>query len=135
MSESGYRLKCLKQKINTCHICGTGDDLIVHHIDGNRENNRLENLIPLCRQCHSRVHTKAKQSDAIDELSEKLPSESYVDTPSAGDNNTVGGLKPDDMERIRELRAAIQYENPELNVSLKDAVMWAVNNELDKRND
>lgn len=45
----------------------------------------------------------------------------------------VGGLKADDMERIRELRAAIQYENPELNVSLKDAVMWAVNNELEKR--
>ena len=45
----------------------------------------------------------------------------------------VGGLKDHDMERIRELRAAIQYENPELNVSLKDAVMWAVNNELESR--
>jgi len=135
MSESSYRLKCLKQKINTCHICGTGDDLIVHHIDGDRENNRLENLIPLCRQCHSRVHTKAKQSDAIDRLSEKLPSESYVDTPSASDYSTVGGLKPNDMEQIRRLRAKIQYENPELNVSLKDAVMWAVDNELEKDNE
>ena len=51
----------------------------------------------------------------------------------ADDYANVGGLKDADMERIRELRAAIQYENPELNVSLKDAVMWAVNNELEKR--
>lgn len=28
----------------------------VHHIDKNRNNNRLENLITLCRKCHRKVH-------------------------------------------------------------------------------
>jgi 5-methylcytosine-specific restriction protein A len=27
----------------------------VHHIDGNRNNNIVENLEPLCKQCHSRL--------------------------------------------------------------------------------
>ena len=53
----------------------------------------------------------------------------------ADDYANVGGLKSADMDKIRQLRAKIQYENPELNISLKDAVMWAVNNELEKRND
>lgn len=31
-------------------------NLIVHHIDGNRKNNKQKNLIVLCKRCHALVH-------------------------------------------------------------------------------
>lgn len=46
---------------NYKHICCNCGDvrtsvLIVHHIDENRDNNDLDNLIILCANCHSLVH-------------------------------------------------------------------------------
>lgn len=45
-----------------CQRCYMGLDklkrnnLHVHHIDKNPKNNRLENLITLCRSCHQKLH-------------------------------------------------------------------------------
>jgi hypothetical protein len=41
-----------------CKICGTEDEriLAVHHLDKNRKNNKIENLIFLCHNCHHLVH-------------------------------------------------------------------------------
>ncbi len=39
-----------------CQICDTSEDLMVHHIDYNRQNTDLNNLIPLCRTCHSKTN-------------------------------------------------------------------------------
>ncbi|MCH5315443.1 MAG: HNH endonuclease [Eubacterium sp.] len=51
------------QKINelilqrtTCENCGKSGNLDVHHIDGNYQNNNLENLKVLCRSCHIKEH-------------------------------------------------------------------------------
>jgi len=50
-----------------CVYCGTTHDLTIHHIDGNGHknqrlglfvNNKLENLILLCRSCHGKIHGK-----------------------------------------------------------------------------
>ena len=43
-----------------CEKCGSIDDLQVHHIDENRNNNKSDNLIVLCRSCHSIVHNRRK---------------------------------------------------------------------------
>jgi predicted RNA-binding Zn-ribbon protein involved in translation (DUF1610 family) len=53
---SEYRQKCIKKKGRHCHICGEKDNIDVHHIDGDRTNNNLENLIPVCRYCHIGIH-------------------------------------------------------------------------------
>jgi hypothetical protein len=50
-----------KNKVNYekgCIDCGETRKfmLIVHHIDGNRENNILENLEVLCQNCHCKRH-------------------------------------------------------------------------------
>jgi len=40
---------------NECEMCGYKEHLEilqVHHIDGNRKNNKLENLMILCPNCH-----------------------------------------------------------------------------------
>ena len=49
----------IRQKdIFTCQLCGLKEDgqkLDVHHIDYNKRNNKLDNLISLCRSCHIKI--------------------------------------------------------------------------------
>lgn len=57
---SDYRLLALRNYQHECAICGYHDDddvslLEVHHIDEDRENNKLENLIILCPNCHKKL--------------------------------------------------------------------------------
>jgi 5-methylcytosine-specific restriction endonuclease McrA len=36
----------------TCQKCGSRDDLEVHHVDLNANNNVIGNLLTLCADCH-----------------------------------------------------------------------------------
>ena len=53
-----YRERCLKAKGRECIICGSDELLKVHHVDGDRTNNELDNLIPTCSGCHGKIHGK-----------------------------------------------------------------------------
>lgn len=45
----------------TCQLCCTETtELDVHHIDYDKKNNVLENLIPLCKSCHSKTNYNRK---------------------------------------------------------------------------
>ena len=53
-----YRLNAFRNKQHKCAVCGWDEDqdiLEVHHIDENRKNNSLENLIILCPICHRKL--------------------------------------------------------------------------------
>ena len=53
-----YRVTAFKHFDKICTVCGWKDipDLLdVHHIDFNRSNNDISNLIPLCPNCHAMV--------------------------------------------------------------------------------
>lgn len=41
-----------------CCVCGEENIVQVHHHDGDRNNNELSNLIPLCPTHHQYVHSK-----------------------------------------------------------------------------
>ena len=41
---------------NRCQKCGVDKRLRIHHIDWNKENNVLDNLILLCNSCHRSAH-------------------------------------------------------------------------------
>lgn len=49
-----YRKTKLEVEDNKCFDCSNGDYRVleVHHIDGNRKNNNLDNLVILCANCH-----------------------------------------------------------------------------------
>lgn len=55
---SSYRTKALKAYKNICADCGYNNILAldVHHIDEDRSNNELSNLVVLCCNCHAIRH-------------------------------------------------------------------------------
>ena len=45
-----------------CLLCGkTKGRLVIHHLDFNRENNNLKNLVIMCNGCHIKEHSKYKK--------------------------------------------------------------------------
>jgi len=43
---------------NQCEQCGLYYNLLVHHIDEDRSNNSVANLMVLCTSCHAIVHKR-----------------------------------------------------------------------------
>src|SRR5574344_1204594 len=41
---------------NHCNICGAKTSLEIHHKDEDWGNNNIDNLVVLCRDCHSKIH-------------------------------------------------------------------------------
>lgn len=62
MNELQYRMLLLKTKIPiVCKMCGAkenirGFQMSVHHIDGDHDNNLIENLVWICESCHQYLH-------------------------------------------------------------------------------
>lgn len=57
-SKCTYRNQALNAYPHKCAVCGWDEDvdiLQVHHIDENRENNDINNLIILCPTCHWKI--------------------------------------------------------------------------------
>lgn len=53
-----YRNTAFRYYEHSCAVCGWNEDediLEVHHIDENRTNNQIENLIILCPLCHRKL--------------------------------------------------------------------------------
>ena len=57
-TSSEYRTLAFRSYPHKCKVCGWNEDeriLEVHHIDGNRENNNIDNLCILCPTCHRKI--------------------------------------------------------------------------------
>jgi len=68
-----YRKKCFEQKGDSCVICGD-DDVVVHHVNGDRSDNSIENLIPVCKLHHGRIHSS--NQEVLPQYTEMLPDSS-----------------------------------------------------------
>jgi hypothetical protein len=53
---SSYRSTCFFYYDHKCAVCDEKNLVMTHHIDGNRENNKKENLMPLCPTHHYYLH-------------------------------------------------------------------------------
>ena len=49
------RVEVLKKSKGKCEICGELAN-IVHHIDGDKSNHNINNLITVCLKCHTILH-------------------------------------------------------------------------------
>lgn len=54
------RDKRLKHDKYQCQLCGTGKNLIIHHVSYEHlgEASEFDDLVTLCRKCHQEVHRK-----------------------------------------------------------------------------
>ena len=55
------RKEILERDSHICQICFQKKNLCIHHIDGNgrnaeKPNNKIDNLITLCQNCHTVLH-------------------------------------------------------------------------------
>ena len=71
----GCGKQCLKPDDDTSQL-GVSEKaqrtLTVHHSDFKPENNRRENLIPLCAPCHLRAHSPRKGNIPVGQLTLNL---------------------------------------------------------------
>jgi 5-methylcytosine-specific restriction endonuclease McrA len=51
----GLREQVIERDNKSCQICGYSSSIVVHHINENPKDNRIENLITICRICHTVV--------------------------------------------------------------------------------
>ena len=53
---SELKRKIMERDEFKCYHCGFNRDLIVHHIDQDKLNCKENNLLTLCRSCHTKLH-------------------------------------------------------------------------------
>ena len=64
-----------REDVQRCTVCGTEDELRVHHLDGRRENTQTENLVWMCRDCDKNVNTESEESATWNDHNVGLPDE------------------------------------------------------------
>ena len=69
---SAYRKKAFKYFKKECAFCGSIKNTEIHHIDLNRKNNDILNLIPLCNSCHKSVHWRIRKGLTNDKAIEAV---------------------------------------------------------------
>ena len=67
-----YRKRALDIFDKRCYDCNITDErlLVIHHIDGNRKNGLITNLVPVCHNCHCLRHIALSGNN-------RLPSYNY----------------------------------------------------------
>jgi len=75
-----YRKRCFDEHGKECIACGSDENIEAHHLDGDRSNNNIDNLAPVCADCHKSVHTRSSSpvNDTVAELREKVTREKDI---------------------------------------------------------
>ena len=66
VQEGKYRDLCFRYHKKQCVVCGEKHVVAVHHLNENHDDNRPENLIPLCPTHHQYMHSRHK--DKIEKI-------------------------------------------------------------------
>lgn len=106
MDSAGYREKALREHGEVCFECGSDRNVVVHHKDGNRENDDLINLVPLCASCHAKVHAGSDEHPTlVRELGHR--------PKPIGETTTI---------EVREDQAELLHDMKERGDSFKDVI-------------
>lgn len=60
-SQHSYPHRFIYDDELVCFECGSTEDLVIHHIDGDHMNNNGANLVCLCRSCHTKLHINNRE--------------------------------------------------------------------------
>jgi len=60
-----YRTICFRFYEEKCSVCPFDKVIEVHHLDENRENNEIKNLIPLCPNHHRMIHVPEYKQEIL----------------------------------------------------------------------
>lgn len=94
-----YRNKCLSVYDEACLICDDDSNVSVHHINGDRSNNNILNLMPVCPSCHRKIHS-GELSNWHDLIKDEPPLSEYEPVPP----QTSSELKIDDPTLYKKVR-------------------------------
>jgi len=70
-----YRERCFDHHGKSCAICDNGNNLHVHHIDGDKLNNDPDNLMALCASHHRSLETGWLNKEELEAVRRRLPKE------------------------------------------------------------
>lgn len=56
VSDKQYAYRAKRAGMTSCCVCGEEEVIDIHHIDEDRNNNLLDNLMPLCPTHHAYIH-------------------------------------------------------------------------------
>lgn len=85
-------------------LCGASDSVVAHHINGDRSNNALDNLMPVCRSCHGLIHAG---SDGFEHWHQKLPEHARCPLGSVKDEyQGIRMFLPEDLRQEFDLVAS-----------------------------
>lgn len=56
----GYQALCFRYHDKKCLVCGEEKIVAAHHVNENHDDNRPENLVPLCPTHHQYIHSRYK---------------------------------------------------------------------------
>lgn len=57
-----FKIRCRRAGMNFCKVCGIGDEIHLHHQTYERIGAELlEDVVPLCKDCHKQLHRWLKQ--------------------------------------------------------------------------
>jgi hypothetical protein len=76
--ETKYRTSAFRNYDAVCVACGydrSTETLVVHHVDGDRTNNKIKNLAILCPTCHAEIHAGIRHPSRPFELVDRVGSD------------------------------------------------------------
>lgn len=97
-----YSYKNHKDLPKYCELCNSTNNLCIHHKDKNRHNNIRDNLIVLCRSCHSKIHKLYLNFNITSRNKTSLiQGNSLKDNPEPSLNNKEGATTiPDECKGV-----------------------------------
>lgn len=92
-----YSYRNLIKIMPECQMCSSKEHLCRHHINFVRSDNRLENLIIVCRSCHAKLHKLEKN---ISRNKTTLNGGTKQDNPVPSVTNTGRTTIPDECKGV-----------------------------------
>ncbi len=108
-SWAGVKERLFSEREYKCECCGISEwqnkpiKLQIHHIDGDRTNNKRSNLQILCPNCHSQTDNWCSQNN-VNKISDEKFLKALLETPNIHSACKELGISPNQNNYIRAKR-------------------------------